>query len=140
MGEILDLLNSFREGSLYPLALPYLKVAALLIVGAGAGVAMTVRCDDALADVRTALRQAGITDKEAAGYFGGSIGNFSDRMTGERSLTIQKLASLPAEFWRWWAVATAVRHGLPVPVTVGARLARRQARMSMPQSQKVGVA
>lgn len=144
LDSILHALNEFREGTSYPVVLPYLRYAVVFIVGLCAGFASAVQVDDVLADVRAALRHAGITDKEVTSYFGGSRGNCADRLCGERALTLQKLATLPVEFWQWWAVSVAARHGIPVPVTTGARLARRahrQARMSLhPRSQKAGVA
>src|SRR5687767_9320427 len=96
---ILHSLNTWREGTDFPLWLPYLRAGVLFVVGlcVGGTLAMAVQVDDVLADVRAALRHAGLTDKEVTGFFGGSRGNCADRLSGERALTVQKLALLPIE-------------------------------------------
>lgn len=131
MDAILDPLNAWRESSDYSLWLPYLRFAAMFVLGCVVGVGVALTEQDVLADIRAALRHAGINDKAVTAYFNVNYGNCSDRLRGERPLTVAKLASLPSEFWQWFAVATASRHGVPVLVTTGARLHRRQARMGL---------
>lgn len=131
MDPILDALNSFRQGIDYPLYLPYLRFGVMVVVGCCVGIMSALTSEDVLADIRSAIRHAGLTDKDVTAFFAVTRGNCSDRLRGERPLTIQKLASLPVEFWQWWAVTMARRHGVPVEVTTGARLARRQARMAL---------
>lgn len=128
MDAILAALNAWHQST----QLPHWFAAAVL----GAGVVLVqivVQRDDLLADLRAALRHAGLADKEAAYAMGVSKGLASHKLHGERPLTFDAAAKLPAEVWQWFAVALAERYGVPATVTAGARLARRQARMSMTQ-------
>ena len=100
--------------------------------------AMAVRAE-MRADIRSAMRHAGMSEKEAAITLNVSQGLLSRKLSGEKPLTFESLEGLPAIFWQWFAVLMAQRHGVPALVGTGARLSRRQARMGM-AVQKVGVA
>lgn len=145
MDAILDLLNAFRESDFYPLALPYMRVCGVCVMGFAWGVvlAVAVELDDVLAAVRQTLRDIGITDKEAAHLLGVNPSNLYDKLRGERALTLAALAKFGSDFFQAFPVRLAMRYGSPAHVVVGARLARdarRQARMSLASHGKAGVA
>lgn len=134
---ILYTLLAFEQTTEFALIKPYLQV---VFVGLWAGLyvfaAVVLTSEDVLAAVREALRHADVTPKA----FTCNKGVVSEKLTGKRPLTLQSLTPLPVEFWQWFSVELAVRAGVPVDVTVGARLARRQARMALSHSSKAGVA
>ncbi len=135
MENILHSLLAFQQTTMFAAALPYLRVAfALAVVFA---MSVVIAPEDVLADVRAALRHADVTPKA----FTCNKGVVSEKLTGKRPLTLQTLAPLPVEFWQWFAVQLAARVGVPQTVAAGARLARRQARMSLSHNnQREGVA
>jgi hypothetical protein len=135
--EILHTLLAWEQTTVFAALKPYLRIAfAGLWVGAYAFTTIVLTSDDVLASVRDALRKADVSPK----HFTCNKGVVSEKLTGKRPLTLQTLAPLPVEFWQRWAVEIAMRVGVPVDVTVGARLARRQARMSLSHNSKVGAA
>jgi hypothetical protein len=139
MDAILTALHAFRETNDFA-AWQHVGRHVVLGLGVIVFIAATFSEADVLADVRAALRLAGLSDKAAAADMAVNQGLCSQKLHGDRPLTIRALSLLPTEFWRWFAVVTAQRHGVPVMVTAGARLARRQARMSVPRDPKAGVA
>jgi hypothetical protein len=122
MDPILDALNTWRESTQFAAVLPWLRVAATAVAGLAALAVVTP--SDVLADIRAALRHAGIPDKVAAMEMEVSKGLASLKLSGERPLTVQALSKLPTEFWQWLAVEIAERHGVPEVVEAGARLSR----------------
>lgn len=133
MDTILDLLNQSRQSTLFPLC----QIAAT-----AGGMVLTLLCAGAVIcrdEVNAALRMADISHKEAALTMGISEGLLSRKLSGDKPLTFESLAKLPAIFWQWFAVALAHTHGIPALAGSAARLSRRQARMSLPSTiAKVG--
>jgi hypothetical protein len=136
MDSILNLLNTLREGTLFPVV----HLVASLIAAGVPFMLMAVDRDDLLLAVREAMRLAGITDKAARIDLGVAKGNLADRLAGNRPMTLDVLARMPLEFFQWWPVVLAKHYGLPTTIEVGARLARRQARMTLEARIKAGVA
>ncbi len=132
MDAILTALNAFRQSTVFTALQPFfLSLAVTLPLLMALAV---VERDAVIKAVRDALRHAGITDKEVGYYFGEiSKGLVSHLLSGDRPMTLDRLALLPVEFWQWFAVALAESAGVPHTVEVGARLRRRQARMSIEQ-------
>lgn len=138
---LLHAIHAWRDATELPWWCPSLRMFGVVVIGFCWGAALAVlQPDDVLGDIRKALRHAGLSDKEASFFFKVGKATCSKKLSGVHPLTVQKLALLPVEFWQWWAVVTAVRHGVPAPVTTGARLARRQARMSLASHNKEGAA
>jgi hypothetical protein len=123
MDPILDALNAWRQSTEFAAALPWLRAG---VAAAATLLALTAVLTpaDVLADIREALRHAGIPDKVVAMDMEISKGLASLKLHGERPLTVQALAKLPTEFWQWLAVELAERHGMPQEIETGARLAR----------------
>ncbi len=139
MDAILAGLNASRQATWFPAAQ---VIGAWALVVLPLLIWLAISREDLRADVRAALRQAGITDKAAQIDMGISKSVYSRKLSGEKPLTLEALEALPVDFWQWFAVALAQRHGVPLTVLAGARLARvarRQARMSLP-NEKAGVA
>lgn len=137
MDAILSLLNESRNSTLFPL-FQWAGMLAVLVLTALSMLALgSVVCRD---EVKAALRHADISHKEAAITMGISEGLLSRKLSGDKPLTFESLAPLPAIFWQWFAVVLSQRHGVPALVASGARLSRRRARMSLSMQQKVGVA
>lgn len=138
MDAILTALNAFRQSTVFTALQPFfLSLAVTLPLLMALAV---VERDAVIKAVRDALRHAGITDKEVGYHFGQiSKGLVSHLLNGERPMTLDRLALLPAEFWQWFAVELAGLVDVPATVQVGARLKRRQLRMDM-HKHKEGVA
>lgn len=143
MDGMLHILNAWRESKEFPLWLPYLRVAAMVVAGFSVGLISTVvQVDDVLTAVRDALRDIGISDKDACTFLGVNRGNLCDKLRGERPFTLQAASKFPIEFWQAFSVRLAMRVGSPAHVMAGMRLARdarRQSRMSLAQ-RKAGLA
>jgi len=139
MDAILRTLNDWRQSTEFTELLPYFR-AALSGVWTGAMLALAslLTRDDLLADIRAALRDAGLSDKQAAADMAISNGLCSRKLHGDKPLSVDALAHLSPEFFQWLAVRLAARVGVPVAVDAGTKLARR-ARMGLP-SHKEGVA
>jgi len=143
MDAILHALNTWHQSNNFAVLRPWLQLAAMALVGLAyaAGVALVSR-DALLADLRRALLDAGVTDKQLAGDLQVCQSVVSLKLSGQRPLTFDTLAKFPGEALQWFVVRLAERIGVPSTVTAGARLARRQARMSIghAHARKAGVA
>lgn len=138
MHPILDGLNAWHQSREFAVWLPWIRLAFAFFAGVAYAMASAIQCDELLADVRAALRKAGITDKAFAADAAISAGLASIKLNGVRPLTVQTLAKLPAEFWQWFAVQLACRVGTPKEVRIGGKL--RQARMTLTTQRKAGIA
>lgn len=138
MDAIIVAAESFRQSHLFTAVVrPVLLAMPLVLVLA------VVQRDDLLRSIREALHHAELQHKAVAGYMGDvNLSLVSLRLNGGKPLTVDTLAKLPVEFWQWWAVCVNRQVGTPALVRSGARLARRQARMSLPgaPAKKAGVA
>lgn len=138
MDAILDFLNASSQSSLFPVAQ---AIGLAIAIAAPLLVLLCVSSDDLRADIREAMRHAGVSSKALAIDLGVTESLLSRKFSGEKALTLDTLAAMPDEFWRWFAISLAHRCGTPALVTSGARLARRQARMSLSHKNgKAGVA
>lgn len=133
MDVILNALNESRQLTVFTV------IQQVALYGGAALSAVLVAMAVCRDEVKAAMRMADISRKEAAITMGISEPLLSMRLSGEKPLTFESLAPMPAVFWQWFAVALAQRVGVPATVDVGARLARRQARMSL-STNKEGVA
>lgn len=145
MGDILDLLEPTRQSILLTLNLYWVKVAALVVFGWLAcpmAVAVQREADrlDLHASLRQAIADAGLSEKAVAIDLDIDKSLLSLRLSGERPVTFDTLAGMPLAVRQWFLVRACERIGVPNTVTVGARLARRQARMSLHSHQKAGIA
>jgi len=139
MDPILQALNDWRQSTEFPPLLPYLRALLIPVLFGGPTVLVHLLTrDDLLADIRAALRDAGLSDKQAAADMAISKGLCSRKLHGDKPLSVDALAHLSPEFFQWLAVRLAARVGVPVAVDAGTKLAR-QARMGLP-SHKEGVA
>lgn len=135
MDTILNTLNLWRESTGFA---PVAHALAVVLLAVTALVGVAVQRDDLLADLRDAIRHAGLSDKQVAAEMHVSKGLCSLKLHGGRPMTLDALSALPAEVFQWLAVQLAQRFGLPDEVQTGVRLSR-QARMQMPHK-KAGAA
>lgn len=80
-------------------------------------------------DIQEALASAGLSLKAAALYMDMDHAQLSRQLDGDGHVSVTRLASLPPEFHRWFAVKLAERYGLPKAIRAGQRL--RMARASL---------
>lgn len=141
MDDILAALNDWRNGTLFQAWLPYLRAGVAFLFGLCWGVAIAVlQPEDVLAQWKAAIKLAGLSDKEAAYYCGESKSHWSERMSGVLPFTMQMAAKLPVEVWQWFHILGNRHVGTPELVRSGARLARRQVRISLVNPTKAGIA
>lgn len=126
MDSILEAYHAFRESDCYSLWLPYLRLGAMFIIGFVVGLGTVVAESEVMAKalmaVRQALRDIGIADKQAADLLGVNLGNLSDKLRGERALTVESLSKFPVEFWQALPVRLAMTFGMSTQVRVGLAL------------------
>jgi len=139
MDSILAALNHWHQSTEFAASVPWLRlVATVLAGGVYCAAGFAVQRDDLLAALRQAIADAGLQEKQVAT---GSKGLLSQKLSGVRPLTFDALAEMPVPVIQWFTVRLCERVGIPSTVLTGARLARRQARMTLrATSQKAGVA
>lgn len=140
MDAILQFLNESRQTTVFPIIVWVSSCVTCCGAFAVGVVLASDRRGVLLEAVKEAMRMADVALTSAAIDMDVSKGVLSRKLSGEKPLSLDALSCLPDEFFQWFAVALAQRVGVPQTVQVGARLARRQARMSLTQQQKVGVA
>ncbi len=138
MDAILHSLNAWRESTEFTVALPYMRLAALMLLGLCYPVAVCIQRGDLHAALRQAIADAGLSEKQVAGTHSKSL--LSMRLSGQKPVTFDTLSQMPVEVVQWFLVRAACSVGVPHAVIVGARLHRRQARMALHAAQKAGIA
>jgi hypothetical protein len=138
MDAILHSLEPLREFTKFTLELYAVKLIALAVFGFLCPVAVCIQRDHLHAALRQAIADAGLSEKQAAGTHSPHL--LSMRLNGNKPITFDTLAQMPEGVLPHFLVRVACLVGVPNTVTVGARLARRQARMSLASNQKAGVA
>jgi hypothetical protein len=90
MDSIFDLLVVAHQRTEFTMTIG-MRLIAMFVFGLTFGGLGAVMQDPSimLRQIRTALRMAGIADKEAAAICGVSKGNWSEKMAGSRPLTVQ---------------------------------------------------
>lgn len=117
MESILDLLNSSRQLTFFPL----IQAVALAVMVGGALLAAGMAfCRE---EVKAALHLAGISQKEAAITLGVSETVLSHKLDGTKRLTFESLEKMPTSFWQAFAVVLSMRYGVPPVIQAGMALA-----------------
>lgn len=141
MDSIVDALNAFRQTTEFTELLPVMRLLfSGLLCGVFVAVTAIATRDDLIADVRAALRDIGMVERQAADAMAMGKAALSLKFSGERPLTFNDLASLPDEFFQWFALRLSYRVGLPEAVEAGARMTRRQVRMTLDTAQEKEIA
>lgn len=142
MSNILTALEPLRELIKFTLELPVVKVSfAALLCPVAMVIEREVKRSDLLASLRQAIADAGLTEKAVAIDADIRPSLVSMRLAGEKPVTFDFLSSMPTAVMQFFVVRLAQRVGMPPMVEAGARLARRQARMTLAEAKgKAGVA
>lgn len=112
--------------------LPYLRIVGVVVVGLSWGAALAViQPDDVLAQLKAAIKMAGLSDKECAGHCGISQAHWSSRMSGVVPFSMHLFAKLPEEVRQWFYLLGNRNEGTPDVVLSAIQLDRRQAQISL---------
>lgn len=75
--------------------------------------AILVSLCDRLSELKRGLRHADVSHEKAALYTGSNKGSLSRALNDDGGISVRKLAQLPDDVWRWWAVEVLLTLGLP---------------------------
>lgn len=132
MDAILHALIGRFNGTEFQSWLPVLRIAGVLVIGMSWGALLAVvQADDVLAQLRAAIKLAGLSDKECAYHCGVSKSHWSDRLSGAQPFSFHLFAKLPSEVRQWFYLLGNRNEGTPTVVLSAIQLDRRQAQISL---------
>lgn len=112
--------------------LPVLRIVGTVVIGLmwGAGLAV-IQPDDVLAQLRAAIKMAGLSEKQCAFHCGISQAHWSARLSGRVPFSMSLFAKLPDEVRQWFYLLGNRNEGTPQVVLSAIQLDRRQHQISL---------